>query len=154
MEQNREYFDAGVYMVKSRKTGDSYIGASCFVQNRLACHVSAILNKSHKNAKVRRAFRGHGEGDIELRILERCEVYVDRDPSHGSRPIPCWKWVGKTLLLERERHWIRTLKPSLNSTGRAPIVGVHIPIQEPESNSTDEAKVNAIRRPVRETVTA
>lgn len=138
MEPERKYFDAGVYMVKSRKTGAAYIGASCFLQSRLAAHVSAILNKSHKCKAIRKAFRGHGEADIELRILERCEVYPD--PTYEYHPpVPPYRWFGRPELLERERHWIRELRPSLNSCGFAPVVGVHIPIHEPESDTAVSA---------------
>ncbi len=121
-------YDAGVYAVVSKKTGAMYVGATCFLKDRLATHVANILNNSFWHA----GFERHGEQDIELRILERVEVKRGRGPRQGWRRDRSDK-AGRDNLMERERHWIRKLRPSCNKHHNSPVIGVDIPVLEPEA---------------------
>jgi hypothetical protein len=122
-------YDAGIYAVVSRKTGAMYVGSSCRLMQRLDQHRTTIRSQTfgRATAAYREAFTGHAEADIEFRILERVEVraggeyaYVRTD--EDSEP-------GRQKLFEREGHWIRTLKPSVNSPRfHRPRLGHEIPV--------------------------
>lgn len=123
-------YDAGIYAITSKRTGDRYVGASCFLSHRLATHVAGILNGGRRNSPLRSAFAGHAEEEIELRILER--VVVLRDPKARTWHYDRRAEPGRAVLMERERFWIRKLRPSLNKNKTLPDIGVHMPVLEPE----------------------
>ena len=101
-------YDAGIYMLRSKRTGDSYVGLSLWVECRIASHLSKIKNRCHPLRRLRAAFRNHRPEDIETLILERCSVVIrERGRSYVYAE-------GYPELLERERYWITTLQPSLN----------------------------------------
>lgn len=104
--------DAGVYLLRNRKTGDTYIGATCFLTKRINDHMADI----RKSGGVYGAFEGCTPEDVEVRVIERVVVKCTICDSGGRlivRTDPASK-PGLAKLWERERYWIRTVKPSLN----------------------------------------
>jgi hypothetical protein len=118
-------YDAAVYAIVSKKNGNVYVGASCFVEDRMTTHLSGILSGRHPLKSIRRAFRGHKERDLEFRILER--VDVAKDPNVGVFHRDMAARVGTEKLNERERHWIRKLG-AVNTKKQLPLIGVDIPL--------------------------
>jgi group I intron endonuclease len=80
---------AGVYCLKHRKTGDCYVGSSINLKSRIRSHIGAIAD--HSCPRIADLVRREGP-DFEFSVLEVADNYV-----------------------ERERHWIATLNPSLNT---------------------------------------
>ena len=107
--------DVGVYLVRNRKTGAAYVGASRQMSVRLRRHLSHVLNfRPHAGFPYRPfggAFADCTEADIELRVLERTTVEA---------------------LRERELFWIRKLRPSCNvHHTREPIDTAALPVGAP-----------------------
>ena len=84
---------AGVYMLRSRKTGQRYIGASIDTDARRKQHLLAIGRRRHFNAAIDRLAKTHRPEDFEFLVL-------------GCKPR-----LHRTI---RESAWIEKLKPECN----------------------------------------
>jgi predicted GIY-YIG superfamily endonuclease len=118
-------YDAGVYLIRSRKTGASYIGASCDVTTRMATHRGQIRHGKCVTKTVGMGFANHRDEDIEFVILER--VRFPRDPKDSRIYMNAKNRQGWDKLMARERHWIRELQPSLNQIHKSGMERQHIP---------------------------
>ena len=85
---------SGVYKITNTATGDSYIGSSKDVKQRLACHKCQSTWKKCPNNPMYLDMQKYGVDKFEFDIL--CEV----EPEH---------------LKETEQQFIETLKPTYNS---------------------------------------
>lgn len=84
----------GIYMIKNKVNNKIYVGSTTqSFRKRLEYHFHCLLNNTHKNCHLQRAFNKYGEDNFSLHILEVCE---------------------KDICLEREQHYIDTLKPEYN----------------------------------------
>lgn len=82
----------GVYAIVNNITGDMYVGATRYLRSRKYQHFTKRGLKSNRN--LAQAIEHYGRSNFNFYILEN----VDDD----------------TLLLEREKAWIKQLDPSYN----------------------------------------
>jgi group I intron endonuclease len=87
----------GVYAIENTETSSCYIGSSVDIEKRFAQHQSRLRNRKHCNKHLQRAFDKYGETAFSLRVLEKTAEH-----------------------LQREQHFINTLKPAYNM---APVAG-------------------------------
>jgi group I intron endonuclease len=88
---------SGIYKIENTITGDCYVGSAVDFAARWRLHRWQLKNNKHHSQFLQRVFNKHGEDALVYSILEETE----RD---------------KTVLFERESHWIRELKPKYNGT--------------------------------------
>lgn len=99
---------AGIYMLSCKDTGQSYIGASRQLRQRLEAHRSMIRCR-YGDAKFLAAFPSVEQ--VEFRVLE----YVKIPPLNMASVRTADKnFSAQRRLLHRERHWIVSLQPTLN----------------------------------------
>jgi len=84
---------SGVYLIKNKVNGDSYVGYAKRLMPRLSMHCSQIRNGNHQNKNIRDAVETYGADAFEVSILEWCS----------------WR-----MLEKREVYWCRKLKPKYN----------------------------------------
>jgi hypothetical protein len=90
--------ECGVYFIRHRVTGGTYVGASKKVRLRIIGHLTCMkCDACPKSKRYRDAFGGAGLDDLEIRVLEYVEPYD---------------------VLARELEWIIKLKPSVNQNHR------------------------------------
>jgi group I intron endonuclease len=83
----------GIYMIVNSVSGKQYVGSALDMQKRSYKHFSYLRRGRHPNKRLQDAFTKHGEVAFEWHVLEECS---------------------RDALLEREQHWIDTLKPNYN----------------------------------------
>lgn len=88
-----------IYRISHRNTPDFYIGSSHFFERRWYSHKYDLKARRHGNHNLQRLWDADPDGFV-VEIIEVCE------------PI-------KAVLLEREQHYIDTLKPALNIAPKA-----------------------------------
>jgi hypothetical protein len=132
-----EYYDAGVYYFRNRKTGDAYVGASIALKVRVNCRLTMIRLGSGGGDADRRfidAFRGCTLADIEIRIIERVQIPTTEE----SKTVARLAGPGMTYLKTRERFWIADLRPSLNRNHVDPRVDTDVlPVGPPATAATE-----------------
>jgi group I intron endonuclease len=89
---------SGIYQITNKADGKKYVGATVNFSARWRMHLSDLKRRRHANKNLQSAFNEHGQDCFIFSVLEVCE---------------------KNLLLDRERFYIRTLKPEYNSVPRA-----------------------------------
>ena len=88
---------SGIYQIKNLTNNKIYIGSSVDIKARWAGHRSDLKNKKHHSKHLQRSWELHGFDAFEFTVLE-----VVKDCQ---------------LLLEREQHYIDTLKPYKREIG-------------------------------------
>lgn len=86
----------GVYLIRNRRTRLVYVGSSWNIGLRWAQHVEALNTGRHYNYRLQAAWRTHGAGAFEFKVIERTsrdrrwdreQYWIDRlhaaDPKHG-----------------------------------------------------------------------
>lgn len=93
---------SGIYRITQISTGLFYIGSSIDISTRWRQHKYAFRKPESRstNPRLTEAWNICGESDFIFEIIETCE------PT-------------KAILLEREQHYIDTLKPALNIAPKA-----------------------------------
>lgn len=84
---------SGIYIIKSIKSGNFYIGSSNNIYHRLNDHKRCLRNQIHNNFILQKAYNKYGLDNMIFEILEECP---------------------KEKLFEREQHYISNLKPKYN----------------------------------------
>lgn len=84
---------SGIYQIKNKVNGKSYIGSSTRLNKRWKRHLTDLKCNVHHSLALQRAFHKYGSDNFEFNILENCE---------------------ETLLLEREQYYLDSLKPEYN----------------------------------------
>lgn len=84
---------SGIYKITCTQTRKFYIGSAVYVKSRWALHRMKLRKNIHDNKHLQRAFNKHGEQSFIFEIIESCP---------------------KDILIEREQHYIDTLKPKFN----------------------------------------
>lgn len=79
----------GIYMIKNMIDGQSYVGSSSCVYDRLKSHVTFLVSKTHINKSLQESWNTHGGTAFVFSVLE----VVPEDQDLG----------------EREIHWIRKM---------------------------------------------
>lgn len=82
---------SGIYAIENTISKKMYIGSSVNVKKRIAQHFSQLRSKKHNNKHLQASFEKYGEAGFSYRLLEET-----------------------TQLLEREQHFLDTLKPAYN----------------------------------------
>lgn len=85
---------AGVYLIKNLRTGDTYVGASINLEKRRSQHFRLLRTGKHPLPLLRAAFAPFNPDEFSFEILELFDA--------GQYPF------------EREREWIRKLRPTCN----------------------------------------
>jgi len=85
---------SGIYKITNLITNQFYIGSAVCFRKRKVEHFSALKRNSHINKHLQNSFNKHGESNFIFEILEIVE--------------------DKTKLIEREQHYLDTLKPHYN----------------------------------------
>jgi group I intron endonuclease len=88
---------SGIYQIKNLTNNKIYIGSSVDIKARWAGHRSDLKNKKHHSKHLQRSWELHGSNAFEFMILE---VVKDSE-----------------LLLEREQHYLDTLRPYEREVG-------------------------------------
>jgi group I intron endonuclease len=87
----------GIYEIKNKATGKSYIGSSKQIQKRWEQHLLALRKGIHHSVLLQRAWNKYGEDCFEFSVKEECE---------------------ERQLLEREQQYLNT-KPEYNIGAQA-----------------------------------
>lgn len=110
-----ELRDAGVYMIRNRKTGARYIGSSMSLKKRYQAHRTTVHTGCERAPKLyREAFSDCTLQDLEFKVLEPFKVALDE-------PIG-WFSDARNRLFERETAWIAAERPEANL--RTPHFGI------------------------------
>ncbi len=89
----------GIYKITNLPTGRFYIGSAVDVDRRWKRHASDLNAQRHHNSKLQRAWNKYGQAAFTFELLEE---------------------VGDlAILLEREQHYMDTLKPFYNINPKA-----------------------------------
>lgn len=88
----------GIYMITCVPTGKRYVGSSIRIPERWSQHKTDLRGGRHINFHMQRAWGKHGESAFTFAILEEC---------------------AEADLIEREQHYIDTLRPEFNGTAAA-----------------------------------
>ena len=83
----------GVYKILNNQNNKFYIGSSKNLSKRWTQHKSDLKNKTHINIILQRSWNKYGEDSFSFEIVEECH---------------------QDILLNREQHYIDTLKPEFN----------------------------------------
>lgn len=82
--------ESGIYKIKCLINGKFYVGSSINLQKRKGTHFGDLKENRHSNKYFQNAWNKYGEDSFEFEVLEECP---------------------KTLLIEREQHYLDTLTP-------------------------------------------
>lgn len=93
-------YTSGIYKITQISTSLFYIGSSYQIEQRWSQHKYTLKRGSHGNKHLLESWNEDGESGFLFEILEECD------------PI-------REILLEREQHYIDTLKPQFNIAPRA-----------------------------------
>ena len=104
---------SGIYQIKNTLNGKCYIGSAVNLRKRWRDHLRDLCRGEHFNHHLQAAFDKYGEGVFIFKTLERIEP---------------------KMLLEREQHYLDTLKPEYNIS---PTAGSPLGVRH-----TDEARAN------------
>lgn len=85
----------GIYAIRHIETGRLYIGSSKNIRIRIKTHFYDLRKNQHHCAYLQNAWNKYGDDAFEVEVLEQCEL-------------------DRTVLLEREQHYLDTLKPEFN----------------------------------------
>lgn len=83
----------GVYRIICETTSECYVGSTAYLTDRRSLHFQQLRRGVHANIHLQRAFNKYGEVEFLFEVLEKPPIEE---------------------LIEREQHWIDTLKPAYN----------------------------------------
>lgn len=86
--------NSGIYKITNVTNDQIYIGSTVNFNKRKREHFSSLNENKHCNKYLQRSFNKHGEENFKFEILEVIE--------------------DKNKLIEREQHYLDTLKPQFN----------------------------------------
>ena len=89
----------GIYKITNLPTGRFYIGSAVDVDRRWKRHANDLDAQRHHNSKLQRAWNKYGQAAFTFELLEEVSDL--------------------TILLEREQHYMDTLKPFYNINPKA-----------------------------------
>jgi group I intron endonuclease len=88
--------NVGIYAIRNVINNKRYIGSSSYLNKRYYDHKRRLKNKIHFNSVLQKAWNKYGEQNFVYEILENCD---------------------KSILLDREEHWIEKLKSHVSENG-------------------------------------
>ena len=106
----------GVYQIKNKVNGKTYIGSSINIEERFINHKRNLIRGTHKNSKLQNAYNKYGSKKFIFEIIEICF---------------------KETLHEREQEWIDSTQYNMGLFG----VGYNINCKADRVNFTPEVKL-------------
>lgn len=105
---------ACIYRIVNTVTGETYVGSTNNWLTRKAQHLTALRSGEHCNEKLQESFRRYGEASFLIEVLERSPFdslwrFGKRDRAARLYDLIILSWLN-----EREGHYYRELKASLN----------------------------------------
>jgi group I intron endonuclease len=88
--------DSGIYAIRNLLNNRRYVGSTINLATRFPGHRRELRKKIHFNPYLQRAWDKYGEEQFVYEIVERCD---------------------KSVLLDREEHWIRELRSYKDEEG-------------------------------------
>ena len=85
---------SGIYKITNAVNGKFYIGSSIDISRRLNAHKSMLINNTHRNPILQRAWNKHGSDKFTFEIIEECAS-------------------DQKICFEREQYYLDLLKPYL-----------------------------------------
>jgi group I intron endonuclease len=84
--------ECGVYRIRNKWTGESYIGGPGSLSRRLGNHLLALRAGSHEVLAMQQSFNEHGEVAFEFEVLATCDVddIPDRERAYIMGQNPSW----------------------------------------------------------------
>jgi group I intron endonuclease len=112
---------SGIYLLQSIHNGKRYVGSAVCFKIRQYGHFYKLRKNKHSNRHLQNHYNKYGESDLAFSILELCP---------------------KENLIEREQHYIDTLKPEFNLS---PTAGSTLGVQmSEESKSKKSLKMKGV----------
>ena len=99
-EAKKDYKQAkrpmGIYRIRNRRNGKSYVGFSTDLQARINRQKAELKFGSHRNAELLREWKSFGESSFEFEVLDELEHAEDSgtDPEEELR-ILTEMWIRK-----------------------------------------------------------
>ncbi len=90
---------SGIYRIANIVTDEFYIGQSDDIVRRWNGHLCRLGQNRHHNWPLQKSYNEHGLIAFRLDVVEVCHI---------------------EKLIERERHWIKELRPQFNNLARKP----------------------------------
>lgn len=84
---------SGVYMISTNVNEKFYIGSAINLKDRFGRHRRTLIRNCHPNIHLQNTWNKHENCELKFYILEKCD---------------------EDKLIEREQHYIDTLKPQYN----------------------------------------
>lgn len=84
----------GVYEIRCIHNGRRYIGSAANFSSRWRLHYTQLETGTHHSRHLQRSWNKYGESGFVFRVVEQCD---------------------RASIIEREQHYIDTLKPEFNS---------------------------------------
>lgn len=112
---------SGIYAITCIKTGKQYVGSAKHIWNRWKDHRKHLKQGDHANIHLQRAWDKYGSAEFGFSVLEDVLLFKD--------------------LVEREQHWIDTLKPKFNICQIAG-QGAHFGWKHTEAGKENISKAN------------
>ncbi len=106
----------GIYLIKNKKDGKTYVGLSVNIKHRIAVHLSALRKGYEENGYLQNAWNKYKEENFEFSIIEECN---------------------KESLIKREIYWIKKLK-SMRPNGYNISSGGNVPPSNKGTKFTEE----------------
>jgi len=133
----------GIYEIKNKVTGKSYIGSSKQIEKRWDQHLQALEKGRHHSILLQRAWNKYGRSYFEFKVKEECgeeqllereQYYLDLEPeynigSQASGGDNLSNHPNKEEIVERRRQTSRSNLDALSKEDRKRIYG-----KEGESN--------------------
>lgn len=94
---------SGVYIIENKVNGKLYVGSTNNFSTRWKRHICDLNKQIHTGTKLQRAWNKYGQSSFEFCVIE----YVDNP----------------AILMEREQHWLDTLKSVDLGYNTLPIAG-------------------------------
>lgn len=101
---------SGIYEIRCKANGRRYVGSAVNFQKRWCEHYRQLTELKHHSLHMQRAWNKYGESAFVFRVIEQCSV---------------------DSLVEREQHYIDSLKPEFNS---APVAGSQLGYKHSEES--------------------
>ena len=129
---NAILISSGIYAIRNLINQKMYVGSAVNIKRRWKSHRSGLLHGKHHSVKLQRAWSKYGGSAFEWVVLEAVE---------------------KTMLIEREQHWIDLLRsqscgynvnPTAGSSlGRKATLETRRRMREASANMSPEARARA-----------